>query len=284
MKRSAVYAITVTAVLAGVLVGRVVAGADKHRPLTEEKKKDLLERFGDQGIDANSDGALTDKEVREFFADKGHRCKKGESKGEAHHPKKAHQKHAWQPAHALHLLDMLESPAMPEKLTAKQLPEADTNGDGQISKEEWNAIVQKRKQETLGYLVKRVSGIDADGDGKLSSEELAAFKTKQLEEFCKETLSKHPDADADGNGALSDAELKAFKAKCSKDRCARILKKAPEADLNEDGKLSDGEMLAFKLKHAPHGPDKKSGSCGVKGEVSHDRKAKHSCAKKGKGS
>jgi hypothetical protein len=39
-------------------------------PIPDEKQARLLDRFGDQGIDANGDGALTCEEVRAFRASK----------------------------------------------------------------------------------------------------------------------------------------------------------------------------------------------------------------------
>ena len=43
-------------------------------PIPDERQAMLLERFGDQGIDANGDGVLTCDEVKAFFAarDPGH--------------------------------------------------------------------------------------------------------------------------------------------------------------------------------------------------------------------
>jgi Ca2+-binding EF-hand superfamily protein len=52
----------------------------------------------------------------------------------------------------------------------------DTNGDGKVSKEEWNA----RGREQFERMLKR---LDTDGDGKISESEFLAQSTKGFEKM-----------------------------------------------------------------------------------------------------
>lgn len=85
-----------------------------------------------------------------------------------------------------------KGPMMDEKFIKKW----DTDGDGQVSKEEMEAA-HKAFEEKKAAFIKQW---DTDGDGKLNDEERKAAK----DAFHKSMLEKY---DADGNGELSKEEL-----------------------------------------------------------------------------
>ena len=76
---------------------------------------------------------------------------------------------------------------------AERLKQADTNGDGMISREEAKALpmINRHFQE-----------IDTDGDGQITADELRAFHEKQRAEHWKKL-------DTDGDGRISKAEAQA---------------------------------------------------------------------------
>lgn len=74
-----------------------------------------------------------------------------------------------------------------------RLAAADANGDGYITRDEWNAHREKRRAES-----KARAFPDKDGDGVVSR---AEFMAKAGERFDK--------LDADGDGVLTEEEMKA---------------------------------------------------------------------------
>ena len=62
--------VVATTALSVVFVGVVLAAGEPTEPIPAAKQAKLLEKFGDQGIDADSDGVLTHEEVKAFFVQK----------------------------------------------------------------------------------------------------------------------------------------------------------------------------------------------------------------------
>ncbi len=58
----------------------------------------------------------------------------------------------------------------------KRHPEADLDGNGELSKEEFEAFQAQLKAERLQKLLERAPELDTDGDGVLSEEEARAFE------------------------------------------------------------------------------------------------------------
>lgn len=257
------------------------AGGKADGTIPAEKQARLLEQFGDQGIDADGDGTLTRDEVRAFFADRrgpgpGERpgwCgrggdgpfgKRGFGKG-FHHGRKGPGGFALE---LLHKLEWLDPQQAPEGSIIEQRPGLDTDGDGQLSTEEWAAHVAQKRAQLLARLIRQWPGVDQDGDGQISDPELQEFKTQQEAKVRQRIVANHPEADSDGDGALSDAEFKAFRAERVAERRLRMLTRHPEADTDGDGVLSDEEVDAFRGTLPPRkfgrhgfrgGPDFKPG-------------------------
>ena len=101
--------------------------------------------------------------------------------------------------------------------------ELDTNGDGQLSREEFDA----RGQSWF-------ASADADGDGMLSAEELNAKFAEAIEKAIADRSAKAVERlDGDGNGMLSYEEFQAQAGK--RDIFGRL-------DLDEDGMVSESEF------------------------------------------
>ena len=222
-------------------------GADDPIPAARQVK--LLERFGDDGIDANGDGSLTHEEVRTFleenFGDertprcqraergprgKGHRGMRGKHMGAGKGPGE-------QLGGLLKRLELLASDTPPAEFDLERFPGADADGDGVLSNDEWKAFAAKARERMLTGLARRMPEADTDGNGVIDDAELAAIK----DEMRARVLERHPEADTDGDGTLSDAELDALHAEQLEKRAARILELNPEADLDGDGVLSKEE-------------------------------------------
>ena len=142
----------------------------------------------------------------------------------------------------LQRLEMLNAETPPAEFDLARFPEADLDGDGQLSDSEWTTFAEQARGRVLARLLARMPEADADGDGTLNEAELAALKDGIRERV----LTRHPDADTDGDGVLSEAEFKAFKASRREAHRARLLERHPEADLDGDGAISDEEVQKFK--------------------------------------
>ena len=232
-----------------------LADDETDRPLCDERQTWLLERFGDQGIDADADGTLTRVEVRAFFADQrgdGFRGKQGKHgmKGCGHRGMRGRDPGPkGRVGGLLHRLETLNAETPPAEFDLARFPEADLDGNSELSESEWTTFAEQARERILARLARHVPGADADEDGAISAEELAALRAEFRERF----LSRHADADTDGDGVLSDAEFEAFKAQRAAERRARILEHHPEADLDGDGTLSEEEARKFRGDRPGHG-------------------------------
>ncbi len=72
MRKQMSMLVATTAALSVVFVGVVYAAGEPTEPISAAKQTKLLDKFGDQGIDADGDGVLTHEEVKTFFAEKLH--------------------------------------------------------------------------------------------------------------------------------------------------------------------------------------------------------------------
>jgi Ca2+-binding EF-hand superfamily protein len=152
-------------------------------------------------------------------------------------------------------------------------PEADTNEDGVLTREEAKEFFKKNPppRDGLGHgpgprgfkgdpqkILETNPEADTDGDGKLSREEHRAFMEARRAEGLKELLAAHPELDKDGDGQLSVEERKAgsdtIKAFVREKMSQRILEAHPEADADGDGKLSEEEWAAVKGAGKGPGP------------------------------
>ncbi|MCP4593510.1 MAG: hypothetical protein GY842_22460 [bacterium] len=232
-----------------MVTGTVWADEEQaNAPLDQERQSRLLERFGDKGIDADGDGALTRDEVRTFFAEmrgerrRDHRGERGfEGRGFGPHDRGPMGRVGM----ALHHLELLSGETPPEQFDLAKHSDADADGDGQLSDAEWQAFSEAKRAEILARLAKRHAEADADGDGTLTDAELETVKVKFLEHL----LVRHPEADTDGDGGLTMEEARAFHDSSFEQHKARILEIHPELDTDGDGALSDAEMRAGRGEH-----------------------------------
>jgi EF hand len=104
----------------------------------------------------------------------------------------------------------------------ERMKAADTNGDGQISRAEAQALPQ---------LAKNFDAIDTNKDGQVSPAEMRAMRDK---------MGK-PRPDTDGDKRISREEAAKY---------PHLAKDFDKLDTNKDGYLSGAEMQAAKGKHA----------------------------------
>lgn len=113
----------------------------------------------------------------------------------------------------------------------------DTNGDGQISRDE---------AKGHAWLEKNFDQIDTNHDGQLSKEELAAWrkahKGEMHEKMAQRFDAKFKAADKNGDGALTKDEVQAG--------MPRLAKNFDKIDANHDGKITEDEIRAYmKARH-----------------------------------
>lgn len=157
-----------------------------------------------------------------------------------------HGQRAMRALSVFHKLEMLSSETAPEAFNLDRHPDADTNGDGELSQAEWTTFAAAKKAEILARLLERKPELDSDKSGEISNEELAAFRADVMAKVYAKIIEHRPEADTDGNGELSDEEFAAFKAERQETHRARMLRSFPDADTNGDGTLSQDEARAFK--------------------------------------
>ena len=147
----------------------------------------------------------------------------------------------------------------------------DTNGDGAISEEEFNAVRAKRMQQRGAegcpmYGMSDAPGfadLDTDGDGRLSPEELAAGQEKQRQKRSAKGMGQgqghrempsFEDFDANGDDFITEQEFYDARAKRVAERTqdGRQMKgmaSAPsfhDIDTDGDGKISSTEFAAHQ--------------------------------------
>jgi Ca2+-binding EF-hand superfamily protein len=116
---------------------------------------------------------------------------------------------------------------------AARLKQADTNGDGMISREEAKALPR---------IAAHFDEIDTNHDGQITADELRAFHQKQGGEGMKHRGAMFKKLDTDGDGRISRAEAQA---------APRLAEHFDEIDANKDGFITMDEMKAAQAKRAP---------------------------------
>jgi len=113
---------------------------------------------------------------------------------------------------------------------AERLKQADTNGDGMISREEAKALPR---------IAEHFDEIDANHDGQVTADELRAFHQKHGAKRSGAMLKK---LDTDGDGRISRAEAQA---------APRLAANFDAIDANKDGFITMEELAAAHAKRAP---------------------------------
>jgi hypothetical protein len=113
----------------------------------------------------------------------------------------------------------------------------DTNGDGQISRDEAHGHA---------WLEKNFDQIDTNHDGQLSKDELAvwhkAHRGEMREKMTQRFDARFKAADKNGDGALSKDEVQTG--------MPRLARNFDQIDANHDGKLTPDEISAYmKARH-----------------------------------
>ena len=121
----------------------------------------------------------------------------------------------------------------PMKTNRPVFSELDTNGDGQVTAEELEALH-----------IARLSDIDTDGDGFLTAEEFQAHRAAQADERADRRLQRmieRMDTDGDGKVSLQEAQARS--------PGTRMIDRL---DRNDDGAVSE-EEFAQARDHGPRG-------------------------------
>ncbi|HEX7402899.1 MAG TPA: EF-hand domain-containing protein [Usitatibacter sp.] len=113
---------------------------------------------------------------------------------------------------------------------AERLKQADTNGDGMISREEAKALPR---------IAAHFDEIDANHDGQITADELRAFHQMH---GAKRSGAMFKKLDTDGDGRISRAEAQA---------APRLAANFDAIDANKDGFITMEEMAAAHAKRAP---------------------------------
>ncbi len=111
----------------------------------------------------------------------------------------------------------------------ERLKQADTNGDGMISRDEAKALPR---------IAKHFNEIDANGDGFITAEEMHAFHAKRMEKRSAQHWKK---LDTNGDGRISLDEAKA--------NAPRLAEHFTAIDANGDGFISPEELKSAHAKH-----------------------------------
>ncbi len=106
--------------------------------------------------------------------------------------------------------------------------QADTNGDGMISRDEAKA---------LPMIAKHFDEIDANHDGQITADELRAFHQKMHGNHAGKRFQK---LDTDGDGRISRAEAQA---------APKLAEHFDAIDANKDGYITPDELAAARQKH-----------------------------------
>lgn len=231
------------------------APMDLDQPVPAERAKALLEQYGEEGIDANADGALTRREVFEFYRKKGlplpgRPGEGGPGGGPGRFgPGRPGPDGPFQMLEAFERLLRLESGKVAAERILHAFPRADRDQNGQLSEEEMKAALDRLRQQALERLLEIQPQVDADKDGRISDEEFVAFKEATLARLAERVFATQPEADQDRDGKFSEEEFLAWREAQAARQREEMLKRHPDADTNGDGKLGDEEFRAASEKY-----------------------------------
>ncbi len=200
--------VVISAAALTVAFAGLVRADDKQPtgPTLDERQDWMLERFGDEGIDADEDGTVTQEEMRTFFARKhgegtrgegehawrgmrgqwGKHGGSGENSRWGKHPfgRRGMEGHQGDRMHrlgmTLHHLEVFAAETPPEQFDIAGHGEADLDGDGELSQTEWQTFAQGKRSEILSRLASHLPDADSDSDGTLNDEELEAVIARFL--------------------------------------------------------------------------------------------------------
>jgi Ca2+-binding EF-hand superfamily protein len=208
-----------TAVAAIICTKAAVAGPQRNREISDERRAKMLERFADEGIDADGDGQLSDNEIRAFR--KEHRGDRGKGKGDRpNHARREGRRRGRGIAplgrsgdvgsrgigFALARLEVLNQQTAPVHFSLERFPEADADENGTLTDEEWLTFAGEARNRLVARLDNAIDTLDADEDGQVSDEELAALRTEHVNQVGDHIIERHPKSDTDGDGILSIEE------------------------------------------------------------------------------
>lgn len=209
------------AALAAIIwTNSALAGPRGNRQISEERRAKLLEKYADEGIDADGDGVLSDDEIKAFReehrqdqADRPNRGRKGpgDRAGRRDFAPFGRSGDTAGPmvGMALARLEVLAQPTPPEGFSLERFPEADADDDGMLSNEEWITFAGEARTKLIARLDNAIDTLDADDDGAVSDEELAALRAEHVAKVGEHVIARDPEADADGDGVLSVEEWQA---------------------------------------------------------------------------
>ena len=109
-----------------------------------------------------------------------------------------------------------------------RIKQADTNGDGMLSKEEAKA---------LPMISKHFDEIDTNHDGQITKEELHAFHKARMEQRHAAHWKK---VDTDGDGRISRVE--------AQQNAPRLFEHFDQIDANGDGYITPDELRAAMMR------------------------------------
>jgi Ca2+-binding EF-hand superfamily protein len=134
------------------------------------------------------------------------------------------------------------------------LQRADTDGDGKISKKEFEA--SKPKDGKGPAAEDLFSKIDTNGDGFITEDENAVFISSMQPPQPPSPEEMFAKADTNGDGELSKAEFAAMVPKKggSSNSQTDTQKIFDEMDTNQDGVVSEAEFMAAMEKRTQNGP------------------------------
>lgn len=229
---------------------------DMDQPVAPERARQLLEQYGEEGIDANADGVLTRREVMDFYRKKGlpmggRPGGPGPGPGGPPDERRFAGRPGEGPADMILFFERflrIESGNIDRERLLEQHPAADADKDGKLSDEELARALDFARDLALRRLLQIAPDADADKNGRLSDEEVATFKERTLARLSQRILYSDAKADKDGDGKLSAEEFLAFRDEQRARQRQMMLERHPEADTDRDGKLSDAEMRALEQK------------------------------------